>query len=102
MLKAIASFVRVLNKGLYLFCREKEACPNHVRPLAVRLLGKVHTFYEAVATMLSDKGQANMDHTKLLAKLMVSEDTSPSSSTATFHAQLPLIQLLLLLMLLSH
>lgn len=33
---------------------------------------EVHTFYEAVATMLSDKGQAGLDHTKLLAKLMVS------------------------------
>ncbi|CAB1100876.1 unnamed protein product [Ectocarpus sp. CCAP 1310/34] len=31
---------------------------------------QVHTFYEAVATMLSDKGQVGLDHTKLLAKLM--------------------------------
>lgn len=31
---------------------------------------QVHTFYEAVATMLSDKGQPGLDRTKLLAKLM--------------------------------
>lgn len=34
----------------------------------------MHTFYEAVATMLSDKGQVGLDHTKLLAKLMVSAE----------------------------
>lgn len=35
---------------------------------------QVHTFYEAVATMLSDKGQQGIEHNKLLEKLMVRDD----------------------------
>ena len=40
---------------------------------------QVHTFYEAVATMLSDKGQPGLDRTKLLAKLMVSQESRKES-----------------------